>query len=127
MTRALTDDIVHALHRVPGVLLADLNPASGRVVVAHDGAVELTALVSAATRTGASATIVRERVSAPPAASLAPARAWQLVIVIIVSTAAIVLIDLLLPASLPKRVVLNGLILGAWVCFFASTFARRRP
>ncbi len=135
---AAIGDVVRALQRVPGVLLADLNPSSARVTVAHDGAVLTSALVSAAKGAGAHATIVSEARPAPPA--VAPAAAATLrapavprpqirASLIAMSTIAVVLIciDLLLPDSPQKRLVLNGLVLAVWICFFAGLFVRRKP
>lgn len=129
-------DVVRALQRVPGVLLADLNPSSARVTVAHDGAVSTAALVSAAKVAGAHATIVRE-VKPPAAAGAALAAAPAIAAprphvrasLIAMSTIAVVLIciDLVLPDSPQKRLVLNALVLAVWICFFAGLFVRRKP
>jgi hypothetical protein len=135
---AAIGDVVRALQRVPGVLLADLNPSSARVTVAHDGAVLKSALVSAAKGAGAHATIVREAKPAPPAAAtslvgaLSPAREAPRPHVraslIAMSTVAVVLIciDLLVPDSPQKRLVLNALVLAVWICFFAGLYVRRK-
>jgi hypothetical protein len=134
---AAIGDVVRALQRVPGVLLADLNPSSARVTVAHDGAVLTSALVSAAKGAGAHATIVSEARPAPPAAAATAAslpahavpRPHVRASLIAMSTIAVVLIgiDALLPDSPQKRLVLNGLVLAVWICFFAGLFVRRNP
>jgi hypothetical protein len=63
----LIAQLVAALQRVPGVLLADWVAASAHAVVAHDAAVPVAALEAAAASTGLKARIL----SAPP---MLPAR-----------------------------------------------------
>jgi hypothetical protein len=131
-TEVALAQIVRALQRVPGVLLADLNPSDARVLVAHDGAVPATALVAAASGAGPRASILRGPgadapvANAPAAAPGDPARGRHLIAGIAVIGVALVLIDLLLPDSPHKQLILNGLVLGVWICFFGSIFVRRR-
>jgi len=128
-------DVVRALQRVPGVLLADLNPSSARVIVAHDGAVLTSALVSAAKGVGAHATVVSEASAAAPAAGVAIVPATDAprpqvrasLIAMSAIAAVLICIDVLLPDSPQKRLVLNALVLAVWICFFAGLFVRRRP
>jgi hypothetical protein len=124
--------IVRALQSVPGVLLADLNPSDARVLVAHDGAVPATALVAAASGAGSNASIVRgPRVPAPAAAKKPDAgpaeraRSRHVLVGIAVIGVVLVLVDLLLPDSPHKQLILNGLVLGVWICFFGSIFVRK--
>jgi hypothetical protein len=58
MAPASIANMISALQRVPGVLLADLNPATASVVVAHDSAVSIASLVRTAKETGARVTLV---------------------------------------------------------------------
>jgi len=53
-------DLLCALRRVPGVLLADVNSARDRAIVAHDSGVENAAMLAAAARVGVRVSIVRE-------------------------------------------------------------------
>jgi hypothetical protein len=56
-------ELLAALRRVPGVLLADIHSARDRaIVVAHDAGVSGAAILAAAERTGVRSTIVREHV-----------------------------------------------------------------
>jgi hypothetical protein len=64
--------MIFALQRVPGVLLADLNLGAKSVVVAHDSAVSTASLLTAATATGARATLVARPVVAPEADANTP-------------------------------------------------------
>ncbi len=74
------DRLVHMLRRVPGVLLADMDAASGRATVAHDSAVSMSSLIAAAALAGVRATIVADARSAAAIARrtllapIAPAR-----------------------------------------------------
>jgi copper chaperone CopZ len=54
--------VTHALQRVPGVLLAEVNAAGSRATVAHDSGVNLDSLLEATARAG-----VRARIEAPRA------------------------------------------------------------
>jgi hypothetical protein len=54
---------IAALHRVPGVLLAEAGPVTGRVLVAHDPGVPMASLVAAAAGPGA---LASPRVDAGP-------------------------------------------------------------
>ncbi len=58
--------LTHELRRVPGVLLAEVNSASGRATVAHDDAVSTASLLAAAARAGVHAEIIAK---APAATS----------------------------------------------------------
>jgi hypothetical protein len=61
--------MIAALQRVPGVLLAEIAPGADRAVVAHDAAVPNAALLAAAARTGIRLTLVRDA-RAPEAKSV---------------------------------------------------------
>jgi hypothetical protein len=125
---ALIGDVLRALKHVPGVLLADINPLKNRVIVAHDGAVPVTALLSAATAAGARATVVSDASPAatlPSAARRAPARAVSLIVAMVAVALALVCAQLLLPDTPPKHLIINALVIATWVCFFASVYVRR--
>jgi len=123
--------VVRALQRVPGVLLVDMDPVTERAIVAHDGAVPLTALVTAAAGAGFLATIVRK--GGPPAANASapsPAkpddrvrRFWRIVILAALGVA-FVITDLVMPDTVQKRVLMTAVLAGAWICYFVLTFAR---
>jgi len=51
------DNVIAALKRVPGVLLAELEPGTARAIVAHDAAVANASLLEAATKSGAHVTL----------------------------------------------------------------------
>jgi hypothetical protein len=51
------DKVIAALKRVPGVLLAELEPGTARAIVAHDAAVAKQSLLEAATKSGAHVTL----------------------------------------------------------------------
>ncbi len=129
-TAASIAAVVRALKHVPGVLLADIDPAKDRVVVAHDGAVPAAALVSAATNAGVFATVV----GAPPAPELAAAsaippprlRAFPIIAVMAGIAVALLLAQLLLPESGQKRLLVNSLVLATWIVFFAGVLIRRK-
>ncbi len=135
-SQSLISDVIHALQRVPGVLLADVNPVNAQALVAHDGAVPTGALVSAASGVGATATIVADK-AAPSEGRLLPLSAAASVpasilarptiVLMMVAAVAHVLIGAFAPDVPAKHIVINALVVGVWVCFFAGLYVRRRP
>jgi copper chaperone CopZ len=127
---SLVADAIRALHNVPGVLVADVDPARSAIVVAHDGAVPLTALVSAAKTAGVPATIAgRPAVTAlaTPAGALAGSVLGLRALAPVAALAvAALLAELLLPETASKRAIVYSLALGAWICYFAGVLVRRK-
>jgi len=150
---ALVAAAVRALQRVPGVLLADLDAATARLVVAHDGAVPVASLVAAATQAGVNARIARSGVApdadvpltvaapaglpmpmpmpmpAPTTVSFAPlasVRGRIMIVTMSLLIGAIVFVDLAVPNVAQKRTLLDGGVVAIWIFFFASTYLRRR-
>jgi hypothetical protein len=62
--------LIGVLHRVPGVLLAEIAPGADRAIVAHDAAVSSASLVEAAAGTGVGLKLVSDT---RPAATIAGA------------------------------------------------------
>jgi hypothetical protein len=142
----LVADAVRALQRVPGVLLADLDAATARLVVRHDGAVPVTSLVAAATQAGINAHVVRTGPSRDPGAPLAGTgaptvagdgaaitfaphanvRGRIMIVAMSLLVGAIVLVDVAVPNVAQKRALFDGGIVAIWIFFFASTYLRRR-
>jgi hypothetical protein len=139
----LVAGVVHALQRVPGVLLADLDAGTARLTVAHDGAVPVASLIAAAARAGVTTRVLRTGVAPDPgvpqrAAAVArsdrPAggsltigiRPRIMVVAMSLLIGAIVLIDLAVPNVEQKRALLEGGVIAIWIFFFATTFLRRR-
>lgn len=132
MSDPLIAAIVRALQRVPGVLLVDMDATSARVIVAHDGAVPLQALVTAATGAGGLAATVHGAApvaNASTVSSVEPddrVRRYRRAIVIAALAVAYVLADLFIPGSMPKRIVMTAVLVGAWTYYIAGTFTRRQ-
>ena len=93
--------LVAMLKRVPGVLLAEANPATARAIVAHDAGVAVASLLAAAGRAGVCARVVtaagvpvidRDMLSAPN-------HAWmrRLLVALMASFLSLALIDTLMP------------------------------
>jgi copper chaperone CopZ len=125
------DDVVRALKRVPGVLLADASPGNARAVVAHDSAVPVNALIAAALAAGARVTVFRSpRAIAAAAAAIAPAAVKpsrpRIAVGTLAVAAALIAADVLLPNSPQKHIVLNALVIALWISFFVVAFLRRR-
>jgi cation transport ATPase len=129
-TAALIAAVVSALKHVPGVLLADINPARNRVIVAHDGAVPIAALVSAATSAGVFATVVRDRPAperaAPSAVPPPRMRAFPTIAIMAGIAVALLLVQLFVPESVQKRLLVNTFVLATWIVFFAGVLIRRK-
>ncbi len=127
------DDVVRALKRVPGVLLADASPGNARAVVAHDSAVPVNALIAAALAAGARVTVFRSPraiAAAAAAVAIAPAGAKpsrpRIAVGTLAVAAALIAADVLLPNSPQKHIVLNALVIALWISFFVVAFLRRR-
>ncbi len=120
--------LIAALHRVPGVLLADWIPAHGRAVVAHDAAVPMAALVAAAQATGVPATVLAATRTADPATAK-PAAAPEITVYGMFAIAAVLLVAFALvetfyPRFVSNRLVLPLLLAGAWAYVITRALVR---
>ncbi len=121
------ESVVRALQRVPGVLLAEMNAASARAVVAHDAAVAPASLLAAVAKAGKHAEIVAD--TRPVAAPVRDARTLMLVRVAAIATVAFValtLAEVFLPGNDDKLRMLPLLMTVFWFIFFAQSFLTRR-
>jgi hypothetical protein len=102
--------LVHALQRVPGVLLAEIAAGSARAIVAHDAAVPSASLLAAAEGAGVHARIVAEtRAPAPSAERVSPLEAAPTQRVLTIAAAlffGLVLGDALIPHLADNRLLL---------------------
>jgi cation transport ATPase len=120
------ESIVRALQRVPGVLLAEMNAASARAVVAHDGAVAPASLLAAVASAGNRAQIVTDT---RPVVAVPDGRKLMLVRVAGIATVAFVgltLVEVFLPGNDDKLRVLPLIMSIFWFIFFAQSFITRR-
>ncbi len=121
--------VLHALHRVPGVLLAEINAVSARAVVAHDSAVTTASLLAAAAGAGVHATIVVDRralaMSAgtkPPFASIPVQRLMLLVAALLLSQA---LFGAVSPSLAKAHLLLPVMLTLVWAFAFFSVSLKR--
>ncbi len=118
---------IRALQRVPGVLLADMHPASTRAVVAHDGAVDPASFVRAVAGAGIRASIVRDTSPVTGHALLSDARSFK-----VFAASALMVLPLtfvaIFFASAPERQWLLPLVLLSYalVFFVRRAMTRRR-
>ncbi len=120
------ESIVRALQRVPGVLLAEMNAASARAVVAHDAAVAPASLLAAVAEAGNHAEIVADT---RPVAPVRDGRKLMLVRIAGVATVAFVALtiaEVLLPGNDDKLRALPLVMSVFWFIFFAQSFVTRR-
>ncbi|MGD1065950.1 MAG: hypothetical protein ABR975_03975 [Vulcanimicrobiaceae bacterium] len=134
LSATLGANVVRALQRVPGVLLVDMDATMARVTVAHDGAVPLSGLITAAAGASGLATTIHRGTSPVAEASAAsPAgpndhlQRHRRIIALAAIGLVFVLADLLIPDSMPKRVAMTIVLVGAWSFYLARTFGRRQP
>jgi hypothetical protein len=123
-------NVVHALQRVPGVLLAEINAAGARAVVAHDSAVSTASLLAAAAGAGERATIVADRGALPISAGTGPPFASIPIRRLLLLVAALALLQAFIGAlspSLAKNHVLLPILLAFLWAFvlFSVSFNRR--
>jgi copper chaperone CopZ len=129
MAPASIDHMISALQRVPGVLLADLNPATASVVVAHDSAVSIAALVRAAKETGARVTLVARPAVARDAAATVSVREFNILTMLaIVLGPAILLvaIELIDPPLATNHYFLPIFLSIAWTLILIRPMFRRQ-
>lgn len=121
-SRASIAGMTYALRHVPGVLLADVNSGGAAVVVAHDGAVSVSALVAAASDAGVVATVS----GAAVAISSQPQHSRRLVLAMSTIAAAFVFAALLIPNPTQRSLTINALVIAVWIWYFAGIFLRRK-
>ncbi len=122
--------MVRALRRVPGVLLAEVNAANARAVVAHDAAVPATSLIAAAENVGVRLSIVSDT-RAPVLGDSAAARVHhldgrQLLIAAAASFVIVSIVDLLVPNATLKHAMLIVTTVSLWAFFLAKSFVGHR-
>jgi hypothetical protein len=131
ITESLGAELIGSLHRVPGVLMATMDPATLTAMVAHDGAVPTTSLVAAAAQAGVVAVVVRAGavVKTPASEAIAPAKRLSRTLLIVAPLLAIaftlLFAEMVLPEMPQKRLLVNALVLGVWIIFFARMYVRK--
>jgi hypothetical protein len=129
MSPASIAHMIFALQRVPGVLLADLNLGAKSVVVAHDSAVSTASLLTAATASGARATLVARPVVMPnPDSNAVPQKINLAMTSAVVLGPALVLlaIDLLDPSLATNHYFLPIFLSIAWTIVLIRPMFRRQ-
>jgi hypothetical protein len=122
--------MIHALQRVPGVLVAELDGARVRAIVAHDSAVPEASLIAAAARAGVTATIVATaETPAIGVSSTSPVKARttrRRVIGAATAFVGLTVLNALLSSSAQNHWLLTVLLLTTWVLLFASLIVRKK-
>jgi copper chaperone CopZ len=122
--------MIRALQRVPGVLLAEVNAANARAVVAHDAAVPATSLIAAAQSAGVQVRIVGDtrapKFANDPAAPLRSLGSRQLLIVAAAAFIVLTVVDLLVRNAAQRHEILIGVTVALWAVFLAKSFMVRR-
>jgi cation transport ATPase len=122
--------MIRALQRVPGVLLAEVNAATARAVVAHDAAVPATSLIAAAEKAGVHVRIIGDtrapKLADKPGTPLHSLGRRQLLIAAAAAFIVLTIVDLLVPNAAQKHGVLFALTSLLWALFLVKSFIRRR-
>jgi cation transport ATPase len=122
--------MIRALQKVPGVLLAELNPTQAHAVVAHDAAVLAISLIAAAENAGVRVRIVRDTLpptlSGKSAAQLRTLSNRQLLIVAALACVIVASVGMLVPNATLKHEILIVLTSSLWAVFLAQSFMRHR-
>jgi hypothetical protein len=126
MAAATLGQMVRALQRVPGVLLAELTASDAHLVVAHDAGVPANALVAAAENAGVDVRIVSDTRGPIARAQPQPARNRNLAIAGALAFVALALVDALVKNQGQKHTILIVLTVSLWAGFFVTSFLRRR-
>jgi len=123
--------MIAALQRVPGVLLAEVGPGTARTVVAHDSAVPSASLLEAAARTGVRLKFVTD--TRAPAANFDPTQPLAGIPVrsLLILAAALVFLPIFDAALSPRlensHFALPVLLYSIVALTVAFTLLRRRP
>jgi hypothetical protein len=122
--------MIRALQRVPGVLLAEVDTADARAVVAHDAGVRANALIVAAQNVGVQVRIVGDTRVLKLAGSAASPVHWfasrQLLIAAAAAFIVLTVVDLLVPNAAQKHGILIVVTVALWTVFLAKSFMVRR-
>jgi hypothetical protein len=122
--------LIQALQRVPGVLLAEPNLEGNRAIVSHDAGVPTASLLGAARGVGVNAVIVDAAPVVTATAAKSPAhdvvRTRCLLIAVAVVVVMLSLTDFLVPSGTEKHWLLVSLTCVLWGLFIAQVLGRRR-
>jgi hypothetical protein len=123
--------IISALQRVPGVLLAEIGPGTARAIVAHDAAVPSASLLEAAARIGVRLKFVADtRVPAAIVGTLQPPAGVPIQRLLMLA-AAFAFLPILIAAISPRLgsnpLLLPILLSSMWAFVIARAIFRRRP
>jgi len=124
-------DLIRSLQRVPGVLVAEANARGDRALLAHDGAVPLSALLAAAAGLGVRATVERDPtavvVTSAETVPVAPPMRVRAITMIGVAVFVVLgALDALVPAIRENRIVSVVLIGSVWSFFLLETYLNRK-
>jgi hypothetical protein len=122
--------MIRALQRVPGVLLAEVNAADARTIIAHDAAVPASSLIAAAQNVGVHVTVIGDtRIRKPDDNPVTPLHSLvnrQLLIGAATAFIVLTIVNLLVPNATQKHGVLTGLTSLLWAVFLAKSFIAHR-
>ena len=122
--------VIRALQRVPGVLLADMNAAGARAIVAHDAAVTGASLLAATLRAGVNAVIVAD---APRRAAVVATtlplkglRARPVLACAAMGFVALTSINAFVPNSAQNHWLFAVILSAAWLLFLAGAITWKK-
>jgi hypothetical protein len=117
--------LIATLHRVPGVLLAEVAPGGSLAVVAHDAGVPGASLLAAAAHAGVRLTIVPEaRVESRTVVSARPNR--QLIVVAFALAAVPLIVSALAPRLQQRQFVFALILSSIWAFVIARAYLSRK-
>ncbi len=122
--------MIRALQRVPGVLLAEVNAVNGRADVAHDAAVPATSLIAAARNVGIHVSVVGDtrapKIAVNPTGPLQALGRRQLLTAAAAAFIVLAVVDVLVPNAAQKHGILIVVTAALWAFFLAKTFLAHR-
>lgn len=124
-------EMIDALKRVPGVLLAEISPGTVRAIVAHDAAVTSTSLLEAAARTGAHLKLVGDTRVPAATGDMTQLLAVMPVRRLLMLAAALVFLPVVISAIFPglatNHFLLPVLLSSVWAFVIVRAMFTRRP
>ncbi|MGP6157641.1 MAG: hypothetical protein ACLPYS_09100 [Vulcanimicrobiaceae bacterium] len=132
ITESVAAHLASTLRRVPGVLLAEVDAAAGRIAVAHDEAVKMQSLLAGIESAGCHATPDAPKNSSLGDISAAATqqdalRTRRLATIAFLAFAAVALLAGFVPEFAYKQWLLPALMLLVWSLYAASMQLRRPP
>ncbi|MBD5654951.1 MAG: hypothetical protein IAI50_07185 [Candidatus Eremiobacteraeota bacterium] len=122
-----SSQLQHALQSIPGVLVATIDAANARAIVAHDPAVSTATLVAAASGVGVRSTIVRQKPARAAGTGVAPSAgrvlSGRFLLLVVAPLFALMCVEAMVPNFAKSRLVTPILLSFIWAFIAARAMS----